>query len=186
MGDRDDLELVLAIKAGDLEAFSELLARYERPLFNAAYRITLDAEDARDATQNAMVRVFTQLHTFDTDARFFSWCYRIVVNEALRARERRERRREHDQLPDVPEPSDQRGDPERGTEAKETAALVHAALSDLGHDYRTVVVLRHFQGLSYAEMAEVLEIPEKTVKSRLFSARSLLRRRLAAIRACTG
>jgi RNA polymerase sigma-70 factor, ECF subfamily len=180
MRDSEDLELVLAIKGGDLGAFSELLARYEKPLFNAAYRITLDAEDARDATQNALVRVFTQLHTFDTDGRFFSWCYRIAVNEALRARERRTRRREGEELPEL---RDRLTDPERAMESSETAAQVRAALSALNDEHRTVVVLRHFQGLSYAEMAEVLEIPEKTVKSRLFAARSMLRRHLLAQRA---
>jgi RNA polymerase sigma-70 factor (ECF subfamily) len=164
----DDHELVDRCLRGDLEAFAPLVARYQKPLFNVALRMVRDREDARDITQTAFVKAYEKLRSFDRRHRFFSWIYRIAVNECLNFVSRR--RPERPLLADVPAADD----PQRDAEASELAARVQDALVTLTPDYRLVVILRHFLGLSYVEMSETLLIPEKTVRSRLYTARQRL------------
>ena len=95
MSEEKDRELVNATLAGDSEAFEALIAKHERPLFNAAYRITGNREDAMDATQTALVKAYDRLGTFDPAYRFFSWIFRIVVNESLNVVNLRNRYTEH-------------------------------------------------------------------------------------------
>ncbi len=153
---------------GDCEAFEPLVARYQHVLFNVALRMVGDPEDARDVAQTAFVKAFEKLGSFDLRHRFFSWLYRIMLNEALNLVERRR--------PTVPLTSEVALglDPGAVLEATECAELVQAALGELPFDSRQVLVLRHFGELSYQEMSEALGIPEKTVKSRLFTARQRL------------
>ena len=164
----DDHELVDRCLGGDLDAFAPLVARYQKPLFNVALRMVRDREDARDITQTAFVKAYEKLRSFDRRHRFFSWIYRIAVNECLNFVSRR--RPEQPLLADVPAADD----PQRDAEASELAARVQDALVTLTPDYRLVVILRHFLGLSYVEMSETLLIPEKTVRSRLYTARQRL------------
>ena len=163
--------LVRACLDGDKTAFGALVDRYAGPLFNAAYRITRGREDAVDATQSAFVKAYEKLPTFDFDHRFFSWIYRIAVNEAL---DIAARRRRESPIDDAPEPTG--GDIEGEYAESERSRLVQAALAELAPDARSLIVLRHFQGLSYEDIAEVVGVPVKTVKSRLFTARQRLRR----------
>jgi RNA polymerase sigma-70 factor (ECF subfamily) len=164
----DDHELVDRCLHGDVEAFAPLVARYQRPLFNLALRMVKDREDARDIAQTAFVKAYEKLGTFDPRHRFFSWIYRIAVNECLSFVTRRRR--------EGPLPAELRSadDPERSAEAGELALRIQEALMELSPDYRLVVILRHFLGLSYGEMSAVLLIPEKTVRSRLHTARQRL------------
>ncbi|HJS57437.1 MAG TPA: sigma-70 family RNA polymerase sigma factor [Vicinamibacteria bacterium] len=164
----DDHELVDRCLRGDLDAFAPLVARYQKPLFNVALRMVRDREDARDITQTAFVKAYEKLRSFDRKHRFFSWIYRIAVNECLNFVSRR--RPERPLLADMPAADD----PQRDAEASELAARVQGALVTLTPDYRLVVILRHFLGLSYVEMSETLLIPEKTVRSRLYTARQRL------------
>ena len=141
-------------------------------LYNAALRITGNRDDALEATQSAFLGVFDKLETFDPSYRFFSWIFRVVVNEALDIA--RSRNRFVDDDPAAPvQLAD--GNPETELESTEESSRVRRALQHLAVDYRVVVVLRHYHDLSYGEMAELIGIPEKTVKSRLFSARRELR-----------
>ena len=162
--------LVQSCLRGDREAFDELVDRYEGPLFNASYRITGSVEDAMDATQNAFVNAFEKLHTFDQSLRFFSWIYRIAINQALNLVGRRKPTADLDDNTPTAAPNPETA--YRETEASN--ALVHAMV-ELAADYRTVIHLKHLEGFSYKEIAVLLEIPEKTVKSRLFTARRQLR-----------
>lgn len=164
----DDHELVDRCLRGDLDAFAPLVARYQKPLFNVALRMVRDREDARDITQTAFVKAYEKLRSFDRQHRFFSWIYRIAVNECLNFVSRR--RPERPLLADMPAADD----PQRDAEASELAARVQDALVTLTPDYRLVVILRHFLDLSYVEMSEALLIPEKTVRSRLYTARQRL------------
>jgi RNA polymerase sigma-70 factor (ECF subfamily) len=173
----DDNELVAMTLGGDVDAFGILVERHQRTLFNAAYRITGNREDALEATQTAFLKVYDRLRTFDARHRFFSWIFRIVVNESIDiARQRRRFVDESSENGEVPAA----GDPEADYSAVQASAQVHRALAKLPPDLRVVLVLRHFQELSYSEMATVIGIPEKTVRSRLFSARRELRELLAA------
>lgn len=147
-----------------------LMDRYEKPLFNAAYRVVNDYEDAMDATQSTFVKAYQNLHTFDTSRRFFSWIYRILLNESLNIVKQRKR---FDELSDGIQVGGR--SPEEHLQAQETGKRVQSALMDLKTDHRVVIVLKHYQGMSYREMSEVVGVPEKTIKSRLFSARRLLK-----------
>lgn len=165
----DDETLVQRSLAGDHSAFSELVKRYERPLFNVALRTLQDREEARDATQGAFVKAWLHLDQFDRSRRFFSWIYRIALNEALnRVRARRSA-----------EPLDERlvdggASPEEQAVARERSEQLERAMAQLSDRQREVIVLRHWLQLSYDEMGDVLQLPARTVKSRLFSARTRL------------
>jgi len=134
-----------------------------------------DEEEARDAAQNTFVKVFEKLATYDPRHRFFSWIYRILVNECLNVRRRPGAARTSAIEDDAAIGSDV-----DAVEAAEKRAAVKQAILDLPAAYREVIVLRHFAALSYGEMSEAIGIPLKTVKSRLYSARQLLAARLAA------
>lgn len=171
-GDPDEA-LVTRCLGGDVEAFEPLVLRYQRVLYNTAYRLLGDREDARDVAQGALVKAYEKLSSFDPSRRFFSWIYRIGVNEALNARSRR-----RPGAPPVLEPSAS-GGAEDALVARERSDVVQAALLRLGAEDREVIVLRHFAELSYAEIGDTLGIPEKTVKSRLHEARQRLGRLLS-------
>ena len=173
MTTNDDVTMVRACMAGDREAFGMLVDKYQKPLFNAAYRITCDTEDAMDATQSAFVKAYEKLDTFDTSRRFFSWIYRILLNESLNIVNHR--RRFDTIQEDISHPA---ADASQHLADDETSRQIQSALMDMKTDYRVVLVLKHYQGMSYREMSEVIGVPEKTVKSRLFSARKQLKDKL--------
>ena len=168
--DRDDAKIVEACLAGDGKAYRMLIDRYERKLFNAAYRVVDDYEDAMDATQTAFVKAYQNLRSFDPSRRFFSWIYRILLNESLNIVKARKR---FDRLDDDVTVTSR--NPEESFGDDETGRRVQSALMDLKTDHRVVIVLKHFQDMSYREMSEVVGVPEKTIKSRLFSARQQLK-----------
>jgi RNA polymerase sigma-70 factor, ECF subfamily len=162
---QDDAALVDRCVRGDVEAFQPLVKRYERVLFNLALRMVGDPEDARDLAQTTFLKAYEKLGTYDPQHRFFSWIYRIAVNECLNFVSRRRPQQQLD--PGLPSSDD----PEREVEASELGAKIQAGLVQLPTDLRLALVLRHFLELSYTDMSELLRVPEKTVKSRLHSAR---------------
>ena len=166
----DDAMLIEACLRGDRHAFDKLVDRYEGPLFSAAYRITGSVEDAMDATQSAFVNAYEKLHTFDPTYRFFSWIYRIVINQSLNLVSGRTNQTALDENA----PTADRG-PAEIFDTTEAHGHLKRALLELEPNYRTVIVLQHLEGFSDREIGERLEIPEKTVKSRLFTARQRLR-----------
>jgi RNA polymerase sigma-70 factor, ECF subfamily len=166
--DPNDLELVRQCLAGQTEAFGTLVTRYQKVMYTVALRMVGNPEDARDATQDAFVKAYQHLATFDSRYRFYSWMYRILVNECLNVK--RDRRSEESLDPYAAGP----GSPFETALAAERVVQINMALEQLTPDYRAVVVLRHFAGQSYGEIADALAIPEKTVKSRLYSARQQL------------
>jgi RNA polymerase sigma-70 factor (ECF subfamily) len=167
-GSEDDAGLVRQSLAGETEAFGLLVQRYQHVMYTVALRMVGNPEDARDITQDAFLKAYRQLATFDPNYRFFSWLYRIVINECLNMIRAR-----HPQEPlDLTVTA--AGNPFESVLARQRFDQIEAAMLQLPPDYRSVVVLRHFAEQSYAEISAVLEIPEKTVKSRLYSARQLL------------
>jgi RNA polymerase sigma-70 factor (ECF subfamily) len=170
----EDAAWVARCLKGDSSAFEPLVTRYQRVVFTLALRLLGNYEDAKDATQNAFIRAYEKLDTYNPAHRFFSWMYRIGVNESLNLRRAR---KEHESLAPTLESADRTGD---AVEVRELSERVQAALMELSKEYREVVVMRHFGELSYQEIGEALDIPEKTVKSRLFSARQRLGQLLAA------
>lgn len=168
-----DEALVTRCHNGDRGSFATLVSRYEQPIFNLAFRMLGEREEARDVAQEAFLKALENLHRFDPKYRFFSWLYRIAMNEALDAIGRRGRQTE---LTDVHVAND---DVLGEATAADVGARVRSELFQLSPDHRAVLVLRHYQDLSYEEIGQVLELPDATVKSRLYEARERLRLRLA-------
>ena len=165
----EDSALAVRALGGDTRSFELLVEKYYKVLFNGALRMVNDTEDARDITQVTFMKAFEKLSTFKPEYKFFSWIYRIMIHESLNLLGRRRPRVELD-----PGLVATRDDPETDCAQSELSQAVSVALQRLSLDHRVVVVLRHFLSLSYDEMAEVLDIPAKTVKSRLFAARRQL------------
>jgi RNA polymerase sigma-70 factor (ECF subfamily) len=170
--DGDD-ELVRRCLEGEPVAFERLVAKYQKPLYNVAFRLLGNRADATDATQNAFVSAYEHLGSFDRERRFFSWIFRILKNECLNVL--RGRRPTEPVDPDLAS----EGRPDRALDEAERDRAVQAALLKLSSDYREVIVLRHFAEFSYDEIAAALDIPVKTVKSRLYTARQHLGELLA-------
>jgi RNA polymerase sigma-70 factor (ECF subfamily) len=172
--DVEDAALVQRVLGGDQRAFATLVERHQRPLFTVAARILGNRDDAADATQNAFVRVYQNLGSYDPQHKFFSWIYRILVNECLNA----VRARHGSEV--LSEAQVNLGDgPFETLRASERREQVQRALLALPPDLRAVIVLRHYAGLSYEEIGEAVGgVPAKTVKSRLYAARQRLGRLL--------
>jgi len=155
---------------GDVDAFAGLIDRYQHPVFNAILHMVRDYEDAREICQQVFMKVYEHLGTYDPDRKFFSWIYRVAMNESIN---HLKARREWEPLDDtIP---DSAASPAETMESKERDRSVRAAVMALQTNYRAVIVLRHFLQFSYQETADTLNVPVKTVKSRLFTARQLLR-----------
>jgi len=167
--DEQDRALVRRYLAGHQDAASALVDRYQKRLFNVALRMLGNVEDAKDVTQTVFLNAFLKLRSYDPRYKFFSWVYRMTVNESLNASKRRRRMVPLEAAPPVAAPA---ATADRTTEAQD---LVGRALMRLKPDDRAVVVLKHFASFSYEEIAQVLEIPIRTVKSRLVTARDRLR-----------
>lgn len=170
----DDLDraLVRRFLDGDRVAGDELVNRYQRSVFNVALRMLGNVQDAEDVTQTVFGNAFAALDSYDPKFRFFSWIYRMTVNESLNSIKRRRKMVSFDGSFDVP------ASDSISQSAAEAEQRVGSALLELKPDDRAVVVLRHFVSFSYEEISDVLGVPVKTVKSRLFTARERLRQSL--------
>ena len=166
----DDKDLVKRCLTGDLKAFETILERYQKPVFNVALRVLSNIDDAADVTQATFTKAYEKLNSYDSRQKFFSWLYRIAVNTSLNFLEQKKR---SDLLGD--EEVSEGNIVEEGIHAAERVEKLEDAILNLPVDYRVVIVLRHFHDLSYEEMGVILDLPEKTVKSRLFTARQMLK-----------
>ena len=171
MDGRDEGDLVSRAKAGDTRAFDELVNRHIQVVYNLALRVVGNREDAWDLTQGTFLKAWRGLDGFDVRRQFFSWLYRIALNESLnQLRGRRPREALDERIPD-PSPS-----PDSRVEDRERQEAVQGALMELDEGHRQIIVLRHFADLSYAELSGLLEVSQEKVKSRLFTARQMLGR----------
>lgn len=165
--DAEDAAIVHRCLHGETAAFEHIVKRYERPLFNVAFRMLGRYEDASDATQNAFIKAYGHLDSFDPTQRFFSWIYRILKNECLNVLRAQ---RAFEPL-EVDIATAETGD---AVEDAERHRALLRGLMQLSTEHREVIALRHFAEMSYEEVGVTLGIPEKTVKSRLYSARQRL------------
>ena len=177
-----DAQLVEAALAGDSAAFGALVTRYQDRLFNTLLRVVGSHEDAADAVQDAFVQAYTKLESFRGASRFYTWLYRIAMNVALSRQRRRRPTASLDYAKESvgDEPLDAAESPEEAVLSQERIAHVQAALADLGEEHRTILVLREIEGCAYEEIAEILELPVGTVRSRIFRARGQLKEKLGA------
>jgi RNA polymerase sigma-70 factor (ECF subfamily) len=180
VGDETDQQLLERYRNGDREAFTALVVRYQRPLYNAAFWVLRRAEDANDITQTVFLKIAEQLDEYDPRYKFFSWIYRITVNESLNLLRRNRREEALDDEIELAGP--ERSNPESQYGEAEVSKRIRSAMMRLPTNDRIVVSLRHFSECSYQEIAQILDLDEKTVKSRLFEARQRLRGLLTDLR----
>lgn len=181
--EQDDAQLVAASKKGDQDAFSLLVQRYQRRVFNLVFRMLQNYEEASEITQEAFFAAWQGLPAFRGDARFSTWLYRIAYNCALKQLELRKRDNALHQALQAESILEDEGDIQKNMhlEMLDNQKLVQEHLSQLPAKYRIVLVLRHLQDMTYEEMAEVLTMPVGTIKTHLFRARNLLKERLQAL-----
>lgn len=176
MNESPDRDLILRARRGETEAFGELVRRYQATVFNVCYRLMNEAREAEDMTQEAFIRAHARLATFDLERPFGPWIRRVAANLCLNRLEALSP--PVAALNDERDEDDPRGRPEPLAEQRERTALLRMALASLPPHYRMVIELRHYQELSYDEIAATLRIPLSDVKSHLFRARKLLAEKL--------
>jgi RNA polymerase sigma-70 factor, ECF subfamily len=180
-GTSDEL-LVERAAAGDAEAFGEIVRRWERRIYALAYGILGREDDARDAAQETFVAAFRNLPNFRGEAKVSSWLHRIAVNQCFTRRRRTKVRAEISfevvQEGGRPQFASTNPSPAGATEAGQRAEAVRRAVAALPRELREVVVLKEFENLTFREIAEALDVPVSTVKSRLYTALRQLRMRL--------
>ncbi len=176
----DDQRLIAECLAGRTEAFGELVCRYQSRLFNTVYRLLGNVEDARDVVQESFLNAYQSLDSFKGEALFFTWLYRIATNTAITWRRKRKvmvslKITQGD--PEVAELVDEseNSQPSFPLEQAEEERRLHQALSRLSPEHRAVLVLKDIEGQKYDTMAEILQVPVGTIRSRLHRARLELR-----------
>jgi RNA polymerase sigma-70 factor (ECF subfamily) len=183
-----EADLIASLRAGMEDAYETLIQRFEHPVFNLVSRLLDDPVDAADVVQEVFLKVFRNIGSFRQDASLKTWIYRIAVNEARNHRRWFSRHRRQEVGLDA-EPGEVHGyedwlpDPGRSPfEAavdQETQAMIEEALQQVNPNFRAALVLREMEGLSYEEIAEILDISLGTVKSRILRGRDALRKLLA-------
>jgi RNA polymerase sigma-70 factor (ECF subfamily) len=171
-----DRDLILQARRGESEAFGELVIRYQTGVFNVCYRILHERSEAEDLAQEAFIRAYDRIHSFDIERQFGPWIRRVAANICLNHLESQKVTTELDDERDA----DQTQRPESVVEVRERSEQIRKVLASLPAIYRLVIELRHYQELSYDEIALELNIPLSDVKSHLFRARKILAEKLHA------
>jgi RNA polymerase sigma-70 factor (ECF subfamily) len=179
----DDVQLIDSALAGRSEAFGQLVLKYQDRLFNTVVHVVGNREDARDIVQEAFVQGFLKLESFQRHSAFFTWLYRIAFNVAMTHRRRRRPTASVDRAKETSniEPTDDEDDPSEALDRKERCRQVREAIAQLGDEYRSVIVLREIEGCDYETIAEILDLPVGTVRSRLHRARLQLKDALKVV-----
>ena len=186
MNQISDQTLIDHCLAGRREAFGQLVERYQNRLFHSLLHLLGSAEDAQDATQEAFVNAFEKLGSFRGQSQFYSWLFRIAYNTAVSTKRKSRRmsvsleaRRDATGL----EPSDGNptSEPSYAMDVSDRQRLVQQALSELGEEFRTALVLKEMDGMSYEEIADIVKVPLGTVRSRIHRARLELREKLSVL-----
>lgn len=171
-----DRDLIQRARRGDAEAFSRLVLRYQTSVFNICYRILHERLEAEDMTQETFLRARERLALFDEERAFAPWIRRVAANVCLNHLEAQKKTAPLDEEREA----DENARPESQVEVRERSERIRSALASLPAHYRVVIELRHYQELSYEEIATELHLPLSDVKSHLFRARKLLAEKLHA------
>ena len=178
----EDPRLIEECLKGRSEAFGALVRKYQDRLYNTLYRVVGNAEDARDLVQDAFVQAYRSLHRFQGESAFYTWLYRIAINAAISLKRRHRVTVPIDAGREGPgyEPAEDptRSDPSERMEQDDRDRQVREALDSLPAEYRAVLVLKDIDGQKYEAIAQILDCPIGTVRSRLHRARLELRERL--------
>lgn len=181
-----DGALVRCVLAGEPEAYDVLVRRYQRQVYSFVYRMTGNVTDAEDLLQETFIRAYAALPSFRQNASFLTWLYKIASNlsiDLMRSRRSKPTDYLEDEIEAGREPScaDRSLDPQEYATREAVSEAVHEAIMALPERYRRVVLLRHVAEMSIDEIAELLQMPTGTVKTHLFRAREILRRRLRPV-----
>ncbi len=180
--------LLTGLREGTEHAYEQLLSLYQQPVYNLIFRLLNDPSEAADAVQEVFLKVFRSVRTFRGQSSLKTWIYRIAVNEAYNQRRWFSRHRKQEIGLEAEEEgsrsySETLSDPSRSpyelAVGSETHALIESALLELNPTFRTAVILRDIEDLSYEEIADILQISLGTVKSRILRGREALRKTLA-------
>ncbi len=182
-----DEQIVERALAGDADAFGEIVSRWERRIFALAYGMLGREEEARDATQETFISAFRNLRGFRGEAKVSSWLHRIAINQCI-TRQRRAKVRGETAIGDETDGSGElqlvapaHESPARAAESRQTTEIVRRAVNTLPTELRQIVVMKEFEELTFQEIAEALDLPISTVKSRLYTALRQLQMRLQAV-----
>jgi RNA polymerase sigma-70 factor (ECF subfamily) len=179
----DDSELISQTLQGRPAAFGVLVRKYQDRLFNSLAHVLQDAEDAQDVVQDSFIQAFVKLETFRRTSGFYTWLYRIAMNMAASLRRRKRPVRSLDELRETAgrEPIDGEESPGERLDRQQRQQRVREAIGQLSQEFREVVVLREIEGFCYETIAEILDLPIGTVRSRLHRARLELRQQLKEV-----
>jgi RNA polymerase sigma-70 factor (ECF subfamily) len=182
MADVREDALVRQAVAGRQSAFNALVECYQRRIYNYCYRMVGNADDASDVTQEAFVRAWRNLGSFRVGEPFSPWLYRIAHNLCIDHLRRKPAALSLDvEMEEGRDPADSAEGPQVALEASETRRAIQSAIADLPEKYRSVMLLRHGQGMSLEEISEALSLPLNTVKVHLFRAREQMKSRLSGV-----
>lgn len=180
----DDQLLIERCRSGHPEAFGDLVSKYQRRLVRTLSSLLGNGHDALDVAQDAFLKAYLNLESFRGDAAFYSWLFRIAWNGAATLR-RKQRVRASASLDAIremsgiePDDASSTSDPTRALQTSEDQQLLRQSLNELGEDYRTALILKEIEGLSYEEIAKLTDCPIGTVRSRIHRARQELRAKL--------
>lgn len=179
LSSEQEKSIIRRVQQGDTTAFEELANAYKQKAYYVALNLVKNHEDALDLSQDAFVKAFKAIKSFDINAMFFPWFYKIIRNHCLNHIKKNQRIR-NDSLEEMEEETyvqfeDNKPKPREQYQTDETCAQLWDAIEKLKPDFREIITLKHFHNLSYKEIAEALDIPIGTVMSRLFNARQELR-----------
>lgn len=185
----NEKDLILQSKSGDIESFEKLIKTYQKMAYNVAYRIMGNEEDAKDMTQEALIKVYRNIKSFRMDSSFSTWLYRIVMNTCKDALRKKKAvvisldKPIHTTEGEMQmEFEDDQPTPEEKLVTKETQKMVHDALQKVNEVNRVVLVLRDIKGFSYQEISDIVDVPVGTIKSRINRGRQELKKILTQVR----
>lgn len=179
----DDTQLIAEALTGRSAAFGQLVQKYQDRLYNTVVHVVGSEEDARDVVQEAFVQAFVKLETFQHASAFYTWLYRIAFNVAVSLGRKKRPKISVEQTREATgqEPVDGQADPSQQAEQTERCRQVREALAALPEEYRSILILREIDGCCYETIAEILDVPIGTVRSRLHRARLELRDQLKEV-----
>lgn len=165
-----DAQLVKNFRNGDIDAFNRLVRRWQKRIHRFSYRYFASHDEAMEITQKTFIKVYKKLNTLDDAEKFSPWIYRIANNLCLDETKRAGRRRaaSMDALPKHPIAKNWAGNPDRQVQQEELGSILQLALNQLPPEQRIVVIMKEYEGLKFREIADILNEPENTVKSRLY------------------
>ncbi|HIG41660.1 MAG TPA: RNA polymerase sigma factor RpoE [Gammaproteobacteria bacterium] len=183
-----DQQLVERVQRGDKRAYDLLVLKYQHKIVALVSRYLRDQDEVQDVTQEAFIKAYRALPRFRGDSAFYTWLYRIAINTAKNHLVSRSRRPPSTDV-DIDEGEFQENsgaladiqNPENSLATDQLEAVVYKAIDDLAEDLKVAITLREFEGLSYEEIAEIMECPVGTVRSRIFRAREAIEKKIAAI-----